>query len=88
MILFGTRAIFTLILLLDALGSDNTRKSLITGIDNRFEQNHEIALNIWNLAELVKQARAELDETHDRGFKYVPLPGNRAPALGYRAIVQ
>ena len=41
-----------LILFLPVLVFGDSREALVSAIDDRFEQNREIALNIWNLAEL------------------------------------
>lgn len=59
-------AFFSLILILPALVFGDSRDALINGIDNRFEQNREIALSIWELAELgylEVQSSALLQET-------------------------
>ena len=43
---------FTLILLVPSLVHGASREALISTIENRLEHNKEIALKIWNLAEL------------------------------------
>lgn len=52
MIRFHSATIFAFILLVPALVLGDSRQAMITGIDERFEQNRDIALNIWEFAEL------------------------------------
>lgn len=49
---FRPSFLFALILFLPALVFSDTREALITGIDDRYEQDKKIALSIWELAEL------------------------------------
>jgi aminobenzoyl-glutamate utilization protein B len=42
------------------------------------------AIDLYENAELVEKARAELLERRGKDFKYVPLLGDRAPPLDYR----
>jgi len=42
------------------------------------------AMDIFKNPETVKKAKAELEERRGKGFKYIPLLGNRPPALDYR----
>ena len=66
MIRFRPPAFVALILFLPALVFGDSRQALISAIDDRFEQNREIALNIWELAELgylEVQSSALLQET-------------------------
>lgn len=65
-------AFFTLILFLPALVFGDSRDALISEIDERYEQNRDIALSIWKLAELgylEVESSALLKETlTDEGF--------------------
>ncbi|MBT7950472.1 MAG: amidohydrolase [Gammaproteobacteria bacterium] len=42
------------------------------------------AIDLFENAELVKKAKAELQKRRGKGFKYEPLLGDRAPPLDYR----
>jgi aminobenzoyl-glutamate utilization protein B len=42
------------------------------------------AIDIFKNPETVKKAKAELEERRGEDFKYIPLLGNRPPALDYR----
>lgn len=66
MIRFRLSVFFALILLLPALVHGDARDAMVSAIDARFEQNREIALNIWEFAELgflEEQSTALLQET-------------------------
>lgn len=66
MICFRYSAFFVLLLLAPLLATADSREALIAGIDDRFEQNREIALSIWEFAELgylEEQSTALLQET-------------------------
>jgi hypothetical protein len=52
MICFRPSVLFALILLYPTLVFGDSREAMISAIDDRFEQNLEIALSIWELAEL------------------------------------
>jgi len=52
MICIRISAVFAMTLLLPALVFGDSREALVSEIDERFEQNREIALSIWELAEL------------------------------------
>ena len=49
---FRPSFLFALILFLPALVFGDSREALISGIDDRYEQDKKIALSIWELAEL------------------------------------
>ena len=66
MICFRPSAFIALILFFPALVFGDSREALITAIDGSFKHNREIALNIWELAELgylEVQSSALLQET-------------------------
>ena len=42
------------------------------------------AIDIFQNPDTVKAAKAELEERRGKDFKYVPMLGNRPPALDYR----
>lgn len=42
------------------------------------------AMDIFKSPETVKEAKTELEERRGKDFKYIPLLGNRPPALDYR----
>ena len=42
------------------------------------------AIDLFQDAELIQQAKAEFDKSRGSGFKYEPLLGDRKPALNYR----
>ena len=73
MICIRISAVFAMILLLPALVFGDSRETLISEIDKRFEQNREIALSIWELAELgylEVESSALLQETlTNEGFR-------------------
>jgi len=76
MIRLRPSAFIALILLVPVLAFGDSRESLITGIDGRFDQNREIALTIWELAELgylEEKSTALLQETlAAEGFRVEP----------------
>lgn len=75
---FRPSFLFALILFLPAVAFGDSREALITGIDDRYEQNKEIALSIWELAELgylEVQSTALLQDTlSTEGFRVERLP--------------
>jgi aminobenzoyl-glutamate utilization protein B len=70
---FRPSFLFALILFLPAVAFGDSREALITGIDDRYEQDKEIALSIWELAELgylEVQSTALLQDTLSKeGFR-------------------
>jgi aminobenzoyl-glutamate utilization protein B len=73
---FRPFAFFALILFLPSLGFGDSRDAMVAAIDDRFEQNREIALNIWEFAELgflEQQSTALLQDTLVKeGFQVEP----------------
>lgn len=69
-------AFFALILILPALVFGASRESLISAIDERFEENREIALDIWELAELgyleVRSSAILQEALRAEGFRVEP----------------
>ena len=67
---------FTLILIFPTLGFGDSHGALIASIDDRYEQSREIALNIWELAELgfleVKSTAILQQALVKEGFKVEP----------------
>ena len=76
MIFFRATAFTALLILVTGLVFGDSRESLITNIDGRFDQNREIALNIWELAEmgyLEERSTALLQKTLSaEGFRVEP----------------
>ena len=76
MIRLRPSAFVALLLLVSGLAFANSREMLITGIDDRFQQNREIALSIWEFAELgylEEKSTALLQETlRAEGFRMKP----------------
>ena len=76
MIRIRPSVVFTLLLLISTQVLADSRDALISGTDDRMAQNRDIALNIWELAELgylEKQSTALLQKTlADEGFKIEP----------------
>ena len=42
------------------------------------------ALNLFENPEIVKKAKTEFEEQRGKDFQYIPLLGDRPPALDYR----